>query len=292
LVWSLARWRTREISASMRLPTFIVGGAQKAGTSWLSRNLARHPEVFVAPGEIHFFDSDTNFRRGIAWYAAHFAESGASTAIGEKSPGYLNLIRTTECQAHVPKRVRAIIPDVRLIFILRDPVHRAISAARHHIFRRRISPMASLDDVLFGRHSDFSRAWGLLSAGRYAANLQPYLEVFDRRQLRIWILEEDVASDPEGMMRDVISFLDLSVTTDYKVMLRRFNVGLRTRACLAANYYFPQLSLVWGCVDRTVQHFAPIQEEESLRSRLYDYYRADNEALFAMLGRRIPSWEH
>jgi hypothetical protein len=128
------------ISAPVTLPTFILVGAEKAGTSWLSRNLARHPDVFMAPGEIHFFDVDSNFRRGIDWYAGHFSNSGACTAIGEKSPGYLNLFRAGKWQAHVPKRVRATLPDVRLIFVLRDPVRRAISAARHHMFRRRIPP--------------------------------------------------------------------------------------------------------------------------------------------------------
>jgi hypothetical protein len=103
-----------------------------------------------------------------------------------------------------------------------------------------------LNDVFFGKYSDFSQAWGLLSAGRYAANLQLYVDVFDRGQLRIWIMEEDIVNDPEGMMQDMFSFLGLSSTCRVKTMLRKFNVGLATRACLVANYYLPQLSLVWG----------------------------------------------
>lgn len=276
----------------MRLPTFIVGGAQKAGTSWLSRNLAKHPQVFMAPGEIHFFDSDSNFRRGVDWYAAHFSNASTSTALGEKSPGYLSLFRGDRCQVQVPQRMHATIPDAKLIFILRDPVQRAISTARHHMFRRRIPPTSHLDDVFFGRYSDFSRAWGLLTAGRYAANLQPYLDVFDREQIGIWILEEDIANHPERMLQDVFSFLSLPVTDEHQITSRKFNVGLKTKTCLSGNYYFPQLSIAWQCIDRAVQHLAPMQEETLLRLRLYEYYRSDNEALFSILGRRIPSWEH
>jgi hypothetical protein len=101
-----------------------------------------------------------------------------------------------------------------------------------------------LNDIFFGHRSDFNQASGILTAGRYAVNLQLYFDVFDREQIRVWILEEDVANDPGGMLRDVFSFLGLSAIDDYGIMLREFNVSLKTRACLAGNYYLPQLSLV------------------------------------------------
>ncbi len=71
------------------LPTFLVIGAMKSGTSSLHEHLATHPQIFMAePKELHFFSVDVNFGRGRAWYEQRFDRAGDAAARGESSPSY------------------------------------------------------------------------------------------------------------------------------------------------------------------------------------------------------------
>jgi len=73
----------------MGLPNFLIIGAQKSGTTWLARILKQHPEIFVYGKEIHFFDRQQNFDKGIDWYKGHFEEIPHKQFVGEKTPDYL-----------------------------------------------------------------------------------------------------------------------------------------------------------------------------------------------------------
>lgn len=137
-------------SQKVRLPDFIIGGAPKCGTTSLHFILARHPLVGIPDDEVHFFDADDPVghpdflfeRRGglewydprpdhpeaMAWYASRFAELSDRPVIGEDSTIYL--------QSEVaPARIDALLPDVRLVFMLRDPVKRAYSQYWHLVTR-------------------------------------------------------------------------------------------------------------------------------------------------------------
>src|SRR5690606_33439746 len=102
-----------------RLPTFLVIGAARSGSTWISRNLARHPDVFIPKEkELHFFDQ--RYEEGIEAYRAYVRAATAEKAIGEATPAYL----------HTPAaaaRIRAHLPDVKLIACLRDPIDRLYS---------------------------------------------------------------------------------------------------------------------------------------------------------------------
>ena len=111
----------------MSLPTFLVIGAQRAGTSLLHQILLGHPEVYVPRErkEVHYFDR--YFERGVAWYEGYFPAADAARsyrAIGEITPDYL----ATE---EAPARIHALLPACRLIAILRNPVDRAYSWYQH-----------------------------------------------------------------------------------------------------------------------------------------------------------------
>jgi hypothetical protein len=111
-------------------PSFLVIGAARSGTGTLFWMLRRHPNVVGAVGyEIHFFDGP-RWRLGVGWYRSLFPtrwrlaaaeRAGTRPAItGEKSPFYL-------ASPTAPARVHAVIPDARLICLLRDPAARAVS---------------------------------------------------------------------------------------------------------------------------------------------------------------------
>src|SRR5258708_35856410 len=104
-----------------RLPDFVIIGAAPSGTTWVARQLRLHPEIHVAPQkEVNFFEQDANFERGPDWYRAQFLRARSGQRVGEATPAYMMVPRAAE-------RMAALIPDARLIAILRNPVDRAYS---------------------------------------------------------------------------------------------------------------------------------------------------------------------
>jgi hypothetical protein len=110
------------------LPTFIVIGAMKAGTTSLHGYLNQHPDVFMSdPKELNFFSAQHNWGKGLSWYEAHFAGASGAVAIGESSPGYTMF----PFFPGIPERIAAVLPNIRLIYVVRDPIERMLSEYVH-----------------------------------------------------------------------------------------------------------------------------------------------------------------
>ena len=105
-----------------RLPTFLIVGGMNCGTTALYRYLQAHPEVYMPSVKApEFFVEEANWRRGVDWYRRMFAGAPPdAVAIGEASNAYTKHPR----YRGVPKRVASVLPDVRLIYVVRDPVAR------------------------------------------------------------------------------------------------------------------------------------------------------------------------
>ncbi len=109
------------------LPNFVIIGAPRSGTTSLSAYLGTHPQVFMSrEKELHFFDR--RFHRGIEWYARQFARAKGKIGIGEATPRYMY-------GAEAIARMYELLPETKLIAILRNPVDRAYSHYWH--FRAR-----------------------------------------------------------------------------------------------------------------------------------------------------------
>jgi hypothetical protein len=106
----------------MALPNFIIIGAQKAGTCSLYEYLSLHPQIFMSrEKELDFFVQERNWGKGIDWYESQFPST--APARGEASPLYTNWPEYDG----VPERIHSIIPDAKLIYLVRDPVQRMVS---------------------------------------------------------------------------------------------------------------------------------------------------------------------
>jgi len=102
------------------LPNFIIIGAAKAASTWLSDCMGEHPDVFMAEiKEVRYFS--VAYDRGLDWYKTHFADWNGEKAVGEANPGYLG-------DDHAPARIKETLGDVPLILSMRHPVDRAYSA--------------------------------------------------------------------------------------------------------------------------------------------------------------------
>ena len=107
------------------LPNLIVIGAQKCGTSSLHNYLAAHPQIAMSRvKEINFFNEETRWAYGTEWYARHF-EPGEVR--GESSPAYAFLPESEG----TAERMHEVVPNARLIYIVRDPVERIRSNYLH-----------------------------------------------------------------------------------------------------------------------------------------------------------------
>ena len=175
-------------------PDFIVIGAMKCGTTTLARMLSTHPAIGMSRDkETDFFVSEKNYTRGRQWYTEQF--DPAFPVHGEASPNYTKI----RDFPGVPWRIRDHCPDVKLIFIARDPVERAKAQFRH----------VSLMGTYKGRPEDLGGSHEyhhIMDASHYARQIEPYLEVFDRDRLLILDLDE-LRADPQTVMNEVHAFL-------------------------------------------------------------------------------------
>jgi hypothetical protein len=198
------------------LPDFIIIGAQRSGSTSLYSYLAEHPSVSpTLHKEIHFFDE--YFDRGIEWYKAHFDSvdyvKSHNLITGEASPYYI-------LDPNVPEKIARLIPNVKLIALLRNPINRAYS---HHNTRFKSGKERLLfEDVIKKEIEALSRHNGngyhaflksyetipYLSRCIYADQLQPWLDVFPREQLLI-LRSEDLYTDTPNTYKDVLQFLNL-----------------------------------------------------------------------------------
>jgi hypothetical protein len=217
------RWRMDQPRA---LPDAVILGAQKCGTTSLHYYLVQHPGV-TAPlrKEVHYFD--LNLERGEGWYRAHFGRSDAPGLNLDSSPYYL-------FHPAVPQRLRALLPQAKLVVLLRDPVRRAYSHYWHERDKGR-EKLAFEDAIaaepgrIDGAHVELERGtlagspdhrhFSYLARGRYAEQLERWFAVFPREQFLI-LRFEDLAREPLAVLNATLEFLGLPPATSVSLEAR------------------------------------------------------------------------
>ena len=194
------------------LPTLVVIGAMKCGTTALHAHLDKHPAIAMAAGkELNFFFGPDlrpaeppdqwwragQWHRGPEWYAAQF--DATADVRGETSPGY-----TDPSHPEVAARMQALLPDVRLVYLVRDPVERAVSQWAHHV--RDGTEPRPLAEALLDPGSQY------LDRSRYLQRVLPFLDAFRAEQLLV-VVQERLLADPRGQLRRV--FEHVGADPDY-----------------------------------------------------------------------------
>jgi hypothetical protein len=199
---------TQTATAECPLPTFLIIGAQKSATRWLRLNLGLHPDVYTQSRELEFFNTADRFDDfGVEWYRAQFDGWRGEPVVGEATPGYMFWRHRPET---VADRIARVVPDVRLIAILRNPIDRAQSALVHHIEFGALPPETDLLEYV--RSIPPERDWlGIIAGGWYAASLEPYVEQFGD-QLQV-LLHDDTDDDPRGVYTQALHHVGAS--TDF-----------------------------------------------------------------------------
>lgn len=240
----------------MKLPNFLIIGATKAGTTSLHHYLGQHPDVFVAPTkETNFFAQESALcfsGKTVSLpeeYAAQFAGATTQKAIGESSPAYLAV-------PTAPARIARMLPRVKLIAILRNPVDRAYS---HYLMRRRQGRenRETFEEVLSEPDRDPERSY--TERGFYGKCLTRYLKHFSKEKIKIF-LYEDLVRDPQTVVRDCFEFLDVNPEI-------RIDIGTKHN------------------VNPTAQPMSP-----QTRQHLLALYRADILITQELIHRDLSSW--
>ncbi|MBE9177527.1 sulfotransferase [Oculatella sp. LEGE 06141] len=294
----------------MKLPTFLVIGVEKAGTTSIYHYLKQHPEIYMSPiKETNFLERDweqvdaaTRARKKdridtVEKYSQLFADVTHERAIGEVSPNYLFH------HASSIDRIQRYVPNAKLVAILRHPAERAYSDYLMHL-RDGIRPEVSLTEQLKTRsNSSFT-----LRKGFYYHPLTQFIDRFGRDRLHV-ILYDDFCHSPATVMQDLYRFLGVDATflpdmsqrsqvakvpksQTVNLLLRNQNpvrslvaAGLKTVLPLPLRQHIRSTLINWNSASKDQ---APFPAEE--RQQLIELYRDDILSLQDLLQRDLSTW--
>ena len=171
-----------------RFPDFLGIGAQKAGTTWIHAQLARHPDLFLpAQKEVHFWNREQ--ARGLDWYRGLFAAAPADAKAGEITPAYGFLPDDTI------RAIHALNPALRLFYSLRNPLERAWSSALMALERAEMTPADASDQWFL----DHFRSVGSRRRGAYPDTIERWRRRFGADALLVvWF--DDIVTRPRDVL--------------------------------------------------------------------------------------------
>lgn len=183
---------------------FVVLGAQKSASTYLQDQIALHPEVDMASGEVRVFEDPFYAAGGPAVLDTLFKERPGLKR-GIKRPDYLG-------RPEIPVRLQEYAPDVKLLVVLREPLARAVSSY-FHMARHGFVPLRPVDEAFALLLSDvwadsYPRASEVLTYGLYGQHLSRYVETFATGQIMIFD-QSEVTTNPQAALRRAFQFLEV-----------------------------------------------------------------------------------
>lgn len=296
------------------MPTFIIIGAPRSGTTSLYYYLRQHPEITMSRvKETNYFsylaslvEKEYEIKPISGWevstrpaYESLFVKNLRTRAIGEATPFYLYV-------PGVPRQIYHQIPNVKLILILRNPIDRAYSTylknCREGLETRPFEDAIRQELQHPGKvvRSEFYYA----RAGLYTQHITRYLEFFHKDQFKL-IFQDDLLRSPQTLLSDLFSFLGVDATfvPDTSV---RFNQAIppllmkknssriwlksfsrQVRRYIPQSLYFPLLKLKYA-VNKRVRSYPELSK--NMQVLLRDFYEQDVQALQTFTGRDLSSW--
>jgi Sulfotransferase domain len=278
------------------LPTFLIIGAQKAGTTSLYRYLRDHPQVYMPKlKEPDFFVAERTWSRGLEWYEALYQDANGVAAVGEASTTY-TMFPTYK---GVPARIAGVLPDVRLIYLLRDPIERMRSdylhyanpprRAKYMTKERRPVERALLEEPRY------------LDGSRYAMQIERYHEHFPVERLLV-ITSEELRHRRDAVIRRTFEFIGVDPTFEPPTLQQEYNTTERApRALDRIIHQVPGFRTISAATPGSVKRFAAgltsrrIDPSDSMispeiRHRLEDLLRDDVRRLRPYMAEDFDGW--
>jgi hypothetical protein len=282
--------REGDASRGSALPNLVIIGAQKCGTSGLHYYLGLHPEVSMSePKELNFFITERNWSRGLEWYGRHF--DPAARVRGESSPNY------TAFPQHVgvPERMAGVVPDAKLIYLVRDPLERIAAHWVHNYAKRR--EKGDLRATLLHPNTSY------VARSRYFSQLQRFLEHYDSERILV-IENQDLRDRREETLRRVFGFAGVDAgfhhpkfeqvrhSTSRKKRATRLGMRVQGLSKTRAGRRVPRRA--WLALDLALPLSKPIAKPEGVREALgeevLEVLHEDAERLREFTGLELAHW--
>lgn len=257
-----------------RLPSFLVIGAQKAGSTAIYHYLAQHPEVFMSPVKEALFFGDEGLKytrsvRDLENYKSLFKDVSTELVWGEATPTYL-------WDPTAAEQIRHLIPNAQLIVILRDPVERAYSEYMFLYEQSRFSatksqvilPLRDYGELLRHANKPILRPTATeddpirIRASFYASDLRRYIELFGNNQISIHLYDH-LKSDPVTTMQSIFKFLGVS-TEFVPDVSRKHNITQ-----VPKNMWLDSILLKSSGIKEFFKHLIPSSFRRSLSKSIY-----------------------
>jgi sulfotransferase family protein len=273
------------------LPNLIVIGAERCGTTSLHRYLASHPDVFMSRmKELDFFVAERNWRRGRVWYERQFRVD--APVRGETSPTYTAYPH----YMGVPERIASVVPDVKLLYVVRDPVERTLSAV--HLARGLgLEPRDATEALRDAERSPY------VTRSRYATQLERYLGHIPSSAIEV-VDSHQLCSDRRRTLGAIFRFLGVREDAWTPAMEIEFNRAKQRRRNRAGKALWPIAR--WMLGDPRTRSMmarapgwlataltAPLSEttvDPDLRSELESVLGEEARRLRQLTGQRFESW--
>lgn len=276
-----------------RRPDFLIIGGQKCGTTSVHEYLRRSDSFYLASTkELHFFDRRSTLRDPAALesYLSNFDGTRPDQLAGESTPDYL-------ASRIAPARISAQLPDVRLVAILRNPVHRAYSGFRHAQRAGAVPKGMTFEEAMERDARESGAPWtDTVGGGCYATHLERYLGHFPREQILVVCFERLVAH-PKPRMKEIVEFLcrdRIAVPEPPLNWLPLSNRGASSRAPRISQALLGRStsgSPLHRLTTRLLLSYdAPPPMAASTQARLETLYRPWNDRLWELLGETWGEW--
>uniref|UniRef100_T1E5H6 Sulfotransferase n=1 Tax=Crotalus horridus TaxID=35024 RepID=T1E5H6_CROHD len=257
--------QVRPPGTSRQIPQTIIIGVRKGGTRALLEMLDVHPNIVVAAIEVHFFDWDENYVKGIDWYRSLMPFSYENQITIEKTPGYF-----TSPQA--PERIHDMNSSIKLLLILRDPTERVISDYTQVYYNRleNHKSVQPFEDIVI-KNGALNTKYKAIQRSLYDIHMGRWLKYFHLDQIHI-VDGNTLIRDPLPELQKVERFLNLP------------------SKILSSNFYFNQTKGFYcirsdgreRCLHESKGRPHPVVNSTVLE-QLYSYFREHNEKFYRMI---------
>lgn len=292
----------------MGLPNFFCVGSQKAGTTTLHDVLTQHPDIYLPNSkEAHFFDFDENYSKGLSWYEkTFFGNWKGQKAIGTITPEYMYYEDVAE------RLYRDLGPDLKLIFILRNPVDRAYSHYLMSVSRgyenQQFQQAIELEPERI-HTSDFNKLHlSYISRGHYLGQIKRFLNYFPVEQMMFLVFEEDIRENMDTTISKINGFLGLqeadinckiksNQASVPKTTLIRDFIYKENRVKKYGKHLIPTVKLRIFIMDRLGKINSKTKPPEklspSLRSCIMkEYFQSDIKKLEELIQKDLSLWTY
>jgi hypothetical protein len=285
------------------LPNFLIAGAHKSASTSLINYLSKSPDISCITtlndgNEVNFFSKNKRYKKGLHWYEGLFANLEKKKAVGEKSVAYMS----SKC---APQRIAKDLPDVKLIFILRNPVDRAYSHYSYNL--QKGTELFSFEKALeieakrIKRGGFFYNNYSYKDRSLYYYHVMEYKKHFSMEQM-YFVLMEDFQRDPEVEMEKLCRFLGIG-----KGFVSRIDYGERynqtkvprlkpLQFILVMTRKIIKLKSVMSLIDKLIEKNSKYVEREPMaketRRQLLAYFKVPNEKLSQQIGKDLTIWDN